>query len=206
MIPGCPRPLCFRKHGPLTDAFTLPETVMAIALTVVVLGAAVASHLFGLRMIEMINDKASASAEARRNISTLMSEVCASKTVAVGSGNRTSFTEAGMDVPQKGTALQITPSTNTDAFIRYFLDTSAKALMRMTNGAATAQVVANAIKNTDLFTLEDLAGNVLTNNQNNCVVGLTLQFYQVQNVKLPVGATNQYTSYQVRSKMARRAL
>src|ERR1051325_2637763 len=103
-------------------------------------------------MMEITITKASASADARRNISTLMSEVCSANQVVVGSGNLTSFSAAGMDVLQTGPALQIYPSTTTNVYIRYFLDTATKSLQRATNGAAAADLVASAITNTYLFT------------------------------------------------------
>ena len=66
-------------------------------------------------------------------------------------------------------------------------------------------MVAAGIKNTNLFTAEDAVGNVVSNNQNNCVIGLSLQFQQLQYTNLIVGSNNFYTSYQVQTKMARRA-
>lgn len=186
------------------SGFTLPEVMMAMGLLVIVLGGTVAGHLFGIRVMDRTNAKASASAEARRNLNALTEEICSAKNVVVGNGSQTSFSQAGMYVPQKGGALQIYPSTNTNVFIRYYLDSSAKTLTRMTNGASTGVIVANGIKNSDLFTAEDFAGNILSNNQNNCVIGLALQFCQVYSANQPVGTNDFYTSYQVRSKIARR--
>ena len=186
------------------SGFTLPEVTMAMGLLVLLLGGAVASHIFGALLLEKNSAKATASAEARQNITTLMSEVCSAKNVLVGNGSSSSFSGAGADLPQQGNALQIYPSSDTNVFIRYFLDTTAMALTRMTNGGA-AVTLASGISNSVLFTVEDLAGNVLTNNQNNSVIGLNLQFYQVQNANLLIGPTAEYSSYQVRSKFARRA-
>jgi hypothetical protein len=46
---------------------------------------------------------------------------------------------------------------------------------------------------------------MVSNNQNNCALGLLLQFQQIQYTNLPVGSNNFYTSYQVRTRIARRA-
>ena len=184
-------------------AFTIPEMVMAVATSLIVIGCMAASDLFGLRIMEKVNDKGSASAEARANILTLMNEVCSSKNALVGTGGLSFFTETGMDAPQKGAALQIYLTSDTNAFIRYYWDSTAKTLNRMTNGSATVSI-SSGITNYDLFSFEDWAGNVLSNTQNNCVVGLNLQYSQVQNANLQVGAGQFYTSYQVRSKIARR--
>lgn len=177
---------------------------MATGILIIVFGGNVASHLFGMKIMEKANARAGASTEARENIRILMAEVCSAKSVAVGTGSVSAFTEFGMNVQQKGAALQIYPTTSTNLYIRYFLNATAKSLSRMTNGGADA-VVAMGIKNTDLFTAEDAIGNILSNNQNNCVIGLNLQFEHLQYTNMPVGSNNFYTSYQVRTKLARRA-
>jgi prepilin-type N-terminal cleavage/methylation domain-containing protein len=201
-----PRIRYFDSPSPDRAGFTLPEVMVAMSILLISIGGMVLAHVVSARMMEITITKASASADARRNISTLMSEVCSANQVVVGSGNLSSFSAAGMDVSQKGPALQIYPSTSTNVFIRYFLDTATKSLQRATNGAAASELVASGVKNTNVFTAEDYAGNVVTNNQNNCVIGLSLQFYQVQNANLPVGPNERYTSYQVQTKIARRSL
>jgi len=179
---------------------------MAIAILSILLGSAVASHLFGMRLMEITNAKGSASAEACRNILVLMPEICSARMVVVGDGSLSSFSEAGMDAPQRGSAIQIYPSTDTNVFIRYFLDSSDNRLKRMTNGAAVAVAMASGISNSDVFTAEDFSGNVLNNMEGNCTIGLTLQFYQVPRADLPIGPTSFYKSFQVQTKIAQRAL
>jgi hypothetical protein len=178
--------------------------MVATGILVIVFGGNVASHLFGMKIMEKINARAGASTEARENIRTLLAEVCSAKNVAVGTGSVSAFTELGMNVQQKGSALQIYPTTNTNVFVRYYLNSPAKTLNRMTNGGS-AVVVAEGIKNIDLFTAEDVLGNVVSNNQNNSVIGLSLQFQQLQYTNLSVGTGSFYTSYQVRTKLARRS-
>ena len=185
-------------------AFTLSEVMVATGILLIVFGGNVASHLFGMKIMEKTNARAGASTEARENIRTLMAEVCSAKNIAVGTGSVSAFSEFGMNVQQKGSALQIYPTTNTNFFVRYYLNSSAKTLNRMTNGG-TGGVVASGIKNTDLFAAEDVLGNVVSNNQNNCVIGLNLQFQYLQYTNMPVGSNSFYTSYQVRTKLARRA-
>lgn len=185
-------------------AFTLSEVLVATGILLIVFGGNVASHLFGMKIMEKSNARAGASTDARENIRTLMAEVCSAKSIAVGTGSQSAFTESGMNVQQKGSALQIYPTTNTNVFVRYYLNSSAKTLNRMTNGAS-GLVVASGIKNTDLFAAEDVLGNIVSNNQNNCVIGLNLQFQHLQYTNMLVGSNSFYTSYQVRTKLARRA-
>jgi hypothetical protein len=178
--------------------------MVATGILLIVFGGNVASHLFGMRIMEKTNARAGASTDARENIRTLMAEVCSAKNVAVGTGNQSAFTEFGMNVQQKGSALQVYPTANTNVFVRYYLDATAKTLNRMTNGGS-GFVIASGIKNTDLFAAEDVLGNVVSNNQNNCVIGLNLQYQYLQYTNMSVGSNSFYTSYQVRTKIARRA-
>jgi hypothetical protein len=67
-------------------------------------------------------------------------------------------------------------------------------------------VVANAITNSMVFTSEDYTGTVLTNNLNNRVIGMTLQFYQLEYPTVPIGPGAFYDFYQLRTKITRRAL
>jgi hypothetical protein len=192
-----------RPHARLA-AFTLSEVMVATGILLIVFGGNVASHLFGMKIMEKTNARAGASTEARENIRTLMAEVCSAKNIAVGTGSVSAFSEFGMSVQQKGSALQIYPTSNTNVFVRYFLNSSAKTLNRMTNGG-TGVVIAGGVKNTDLFAAEDALGNVVSNNQNNCVIGLNLQFQHLQYTNIAVGTSSFYTSYQVRTRLARRS-
>jgi len=198
-----PPPCSAHSRGPQA-AFTLSEMMVATGLLLIVFGANMASHLFGMKIMEKINARAGASTEARENISTLMAEICSAKSVAVGNGSQSSFSEIAIDTAQKGAALQIYSTTNTNTFVRYYLDAAAKTLNRMTNGGSGV-VVASGVKNTDLFAAEDALGNTVSNNQNNCVIGLNLQFQQLQYTNISVGSNSFYTSYEVRTKLARRA-
>jgi hypothetical protein len=199
--PGPSRPA---RSGVRHAAFTLSEVMVATVILLIVFGGNVASHLFGMKIMEKINARAGASAQARENIRTLLAEVCSAKNVAVGSGNQSSFTESGMNVQQKGSALQIYPTTNTNVFIRYYLNNSTKTLNRMTNGGSGV-VIASGLKISDIFTAEDAAGNIVSNNQNNCVIGLLIKFENLLYTNILVGSGNFYTSYEVQTKLARRS-
>ena len=90
-------------------------------------------------------------------------------------------------------------------FVRYFRDSDEK-LKRVANGSPTPTVIASAISNQVVFTSEDFMGAVLTNNENNRVIGLALQFYQLEYPSVSIGPGNLYDSYQLRAKITRRAL
>jgi hypothetical protein len=76
----------------------------------------------------------------------------------------------------------------------------------MLNGTNSFAVVANFITNSTIFSSEDAFGNVLTNNQNNRVIALKLQFYQMQYPIVRIGPGNYYDFYQLSTKTTRRVL
>jgi len=83
---------------------------------------------------------------------------------------------------------------------------SDKRLKRTTNGVSSVYVVANAISNQVVFTAENHLGQVLSNNYNNRVIGLTLQFYQLQYPVVAVGPGNYYDWYQLQCRVTKRTL
>src|SRR5439155_21057321 len=102
-----------------------------------------------------------------------------------------------------GSAIQVYPSTNTNVFVRYFWSATDRTLRRATNGAAQSSLVASAVSNAMVFSSEDFSGHVLTNNENNRVIGLALQFYQLQYPAVAIGPGNFYDYYQRRTKITR---
>jgi hypothetical protein len=112
----------------------------------------------------------------------------------------------GVDSLQKGSAIQVYPTSNTNSYVRYFWDAADKKLKRTTNGATYVSVVANSISNQLVFTSEDYTGMILTNNENNRVIGLTLQFYQLQYPAVAIGPGSYYDFYQLSTKITRRTL
>lgn len=197
---GCSRPLILRA------GFTLPELLVTMTLFLIVMAAIISSHAFGLKMYELTKSKLGASDEARSAISKLMGEVRNGKVIRIGNGNLSSFTEVPIDTTQKGSAIQIYPTTSTNTFVRYFWDSSDRKVKRTTDGASSVQVVVNSVSNEFVFTAEDYRGNILTNNENNRVIGLTFQFYQLQYPIVAIGPGKLYDFYQLRTKITRRTL
>jgi Tfp pilus assembly protein PilW len=190
-----------RKGG-----FTFTEIMIAGTLLTVILAGMVTAHLFGMRMFEITKAKLGANDEARQAITLMMNEIRTAKLVEIGSGNLTNFTEIPVNTPQRGSAVQIYPTVSTNQYVRYFWDEESKKLKRTTNGSTSVSIVANSITNNIVFAAEDQAGNTLTNNENNRVIALTLQFYQIQYPIVQIGPGQYYDFYQLRTKITRRAL
>ena len=148
-----------------------------------------------------------ASDDARETISKLINDVRSANIIRIGNGSLNTFTQVGINSSQVGSAIQIYPSTDTNSFVRYYWDGSINQLKRTDSTAPGAfSVMAQNVTNQFVFTAEDFMGNVLTNNLNNRVIGLTLQFNQIQYPVMVVGPGNLYDFYQLRTKITRRTL
>lgn len=198
-----PSSACLRARQ---RAFTLTEIMVTMGILMLVMAAVMYAHLAGLKMYGYTKAKLGASEMARSAINNLVAEIRTAKRVQVGNGDLSSFAFVADGQEQKGTALQIYPSLDTNVWIRYYLDDSAK-LLRTTNGTTAREIVAEFITNKVVFAAEDASGAVLTNNVNNRVISLTLQFYQIQYPVTPIGTPGAYFDfYQLRTKVTRRAL
>jgi len=185
-------------------AFTLPELMIATSIFSLVSAGVLVGHLFGMRLLEVTRPKLGTNQESRRALGLLMADLRSAKILRIGNGDLVSFTSVVINTTQQGNAIEIYPSTDTNVFIRYFWDASDQKLKRTLDGAL-ATSVAHSISNSLVFSAEDFAGNVLTNFQSNCLVGVSLQFYELENPKVSIGPGQYYESYQLQTRLMRRA-
>ncbi|MEW6305708.1 MAG: hypothetical protein AB1705_19695 [Verrucomicrobiota bacterium] len=185
------------------SAFTLTQFMVAMSIFLFVIGGAISAHVFGLGMFGITQVKLAATDSARKTINLLGTDIRSAKDINIGTGSATSFTAVKPEVTQEGNALQIYPTTDTNVFVRYYVD-SDKKLWRMPRGEAPALVV-GGIKDPKVFTFEDFAGNTLTNLQNNFVVGVSFDFFELTDPKVPIGPGRHYQSYHLQTKIARQA-
>ena len=206
------KPSCCREYSATPAAvrrrslaFTLTEVMVTMAIMVMVLAALISCHLLGLRLFELTKAKLGASDDARRAIGLMISEIRSAKFVRVGSGDLGAFTEVGVNTAHIGNAMQVYASTNTNFWVRYFLDSSDQKLKRTTNGASTATVIASSISNSVVFSAEDFTGKPLLNNSQDYVIGLNMQFYQLQYPAVQIGPGKFYDYYQLQTRVTPRA-
>jgi Tfp pilus assembly protein PilV len=184
--------------------FTLTEILVVSALFVLLIGALVTTQIVGLKMHRIAETKLTATSEGREALTAIRDEIRAAKMVYVGNGDATSFLAITNDMPHVGNAIQIWPTTNLTQFVRYYVDSATHTLMRYTNGQA--QPVAGFVTNTLAFRAEDFQGNILTNNVNNRVIRMTLEFYQWQFPLATAGEGGMYDYYRLQTRVTRRAI
>ena len=194
-------------RSPITQsAFTLAEIVTAMGLFSLVVIGLVYSQLFGMRTFNITSTRVSASDNARKVLNRVRDDVRSGKLLYVGSGSSTGFTHIALNSPHQGNALQIHPTTDTNVFIRYYLDTATQTLRRTASGTGRVEVLAPYLTNQIAFIAEDFAGRALTNDQNNRVIKLVLDFYQWEFPVAQAGAGAFYESYHLQTRITRRTI
>lgn len=169
---------CREGSSKKTNGFTLPELLVAITVFILLIGGIVFAHLFGLSMFRITEVKLNATADARKLIGTLANEIRTCKSAEVGNIKNGEFVALLDGETQKGSGLLIYPGTNKANFIIYFVNPSDESFRRTTSKPGSATVLAESVTNALAFSAQDFSGKVLTNNQNNRVIHLNLEFYQ----------------------------
>lgn len=217
--PGAGSSVCTERHATRTAehlrlmthpqpraGFTLTEMMTAMAIFSLVTTAVVYTHIFGLQLFNISATKLSASANARAALNAVREDIRSAKVLYVGNGTAQSFTRAATNQPRQGNAVQIFPTTNTASYVRYFLDPNSQNLMRVTSASPNPTVVARFLTNRITFAAEDYAGNVLTNDQNNRVIRMSLEFYQWEFPVAHAGAGAYYDYYRLQTRVTRRTI
>ncbi|HEV2694041.1 MAG TPA: prepilin-type N-terminal cleavage/methylation domain-containing protein [Verrucomicrobiae bacterium] len=183
-------------------AFTLPEMMIAITIFLIVIVGILSAHIFGLRMMQMNSNKLKTTEWSRKTFGRMADEVRSSYAAAVGNLDTTNSSFEGLldGEPQQGTALLITPTTDTNSYILYFLNTVGQTFTRMTDQPGSAVTLAYSITNVIAFTAQDFSGNVLSNQatSNNPVIHMLLQFSE------PESFLQESHQYKLETSMTRR--
>jgi len=190
-----------RGRWPMPDkGFTLPEILIATMVFLLMVAGIIAANLFGLRMFQVTETKLNVTTWSRETVEEIAGEVQACNTAWVGDITNGVFAGLLDGETQQGTALLIYPNANTTNYILYFVNPSDQTFRRTTDQPGTAEVLADSVTNIMVFAAQDFSGNVLTNNQNNRVIHLTLEFYQ------PARYLQGADYYKLETSVTRRAL
>jgi prepilin-type N-terminal cleavage/methylation domain-containing protein len=187
-------------------AFTLPEIVIVMAIFSLLMVALASSQLFGLRMYNISETKLAATSDGRKALNEVRERIRQGKIVLVGNGDGASFTNITDNDPQIGNALQIYPTTNLNNFVRFYRDAEDSNLKKVTSNDLEPQIVARFITNQFIFQAEDFRGTVLTNDDNNRVIKMTLEFYKWEYPYATIGHGGLYDYYRLQTRVTRRLI
>lgn len=201
-------PLSFPRRATNPRAFSLTELLVVVAVFSLLILATVSSQIFGLKLYRLSETKMTTTADARSTLNRIRDEIRSGRLLYVGNGDCYSFNLVADNAPHAGNALKICPTTDTNDFVYYYLD-SDQCLNRMVSGSDAVQMVASHVTNQVVFRAEDFRGNVLTNYQNNRVIAMTLQFYRREFAlarNRQGGPDGLYDYYQLQTRIARRTI
>ena len=163
------------------QGFSLTEILIAMTVFILLLAGIVTANLFGLRMFQVNQNKLTATEWSRRTFGKITDEIHSCNAVEVGNMTTNGvFTGLLFGETQQGNAIEIHPNTNTASIIYYFVNTSDETFRRseLLPTGTNNFILADSVTNTIAFAAQDLSGTILTNNQNNRVIHLKLEFFR----------------------------
>lgn len=158
--------------------FTLTEVLISSTVLILLVGGITFANLFGLSMFRLTETKLNATNDARKTIARMANEIRTCKSTWIGNITNGVFVGLLDGEKQQGSGLLIQPTTNTASYIVYFVNPADKTFRRTTSTPGSATVMAGSITNTVVFRAQNYLGTVLTNNQNNRVIHVNLEFYK----------------------------
>jgi type II secretory pathway pseudopilin PulG len=171
-----PRSSCRGSVAPVTG-FTLPELLISIGVFAFLVIGIVFANLYGLSMFHITETTLNATDAARKTIGKMTDEIRTCSGAYIGNvKNGTNYTLFDGEV-QQGTSLLI---SNNTSYVMYFVNPTDKSFRRTTSTPGSVTVLAEFVTNAVVFSAQDYLGRVLTNNQNNRVIHLNLEFYQAK--------------------------
>jgi prepilin-type N-terminal cleavage/methylation domain-containing protein len=195
-------------------AFTLVEMMITSAVCLLLTTAIAYTYIFALNLHETDRIKLTATDEARKTLIRLVDEVRSANKVRIGNLNGTNFVPCTTNGLQFGNAIQIYPTNMSNLWLQYYYETnnistnfSKLVYISYTNAWQPTLAIASSITNTlPVFTAEDSYGNVISNNLNVDVIGVCLQFRQLQYPLVNIGPTNYFQFYQLHTRITRRMM
>jgi hypothetical protein len=206
--------------------------MVAIAVFSLVVLVTVAMQIYAARVYTLAATKLTAASDARIAMNDIRDKVRGARLVYVGNyvyntGNPPQdFSPMTNGDYQQGNALMIYPTTATNAFTLVYLQpgyktnnftafaangaplgTNSLLMVTYTNGGLEiSNDVADFITNQIVFDAENFEGAILSSNQNNYIIHMTLNFAQWEYPIAYIGSNsfNAYDYYQLNTVMSRR--
>lgn len=184
-------------------AFTLNELMVATSVFSFVVIGIIVVQMFGMKMHLIAETKMSATAAGRKALNRVRNDVLEGKILNIQTKTSSTNVNIPVNSPQIGNALKIYPTAAMTSYVLYYMDSSSNCLTRFSSADDQTEVLAINITNQLAFQAEDFRGNVLTNNQNNRVIRMVLEFSQEENL----GRSGKlYDSYRLQTRITRRAI
>jgi len=184
------------------QAFTLVEMLTAMGVFTVVVTALVTAHMFGLRHDMLLESKLGASDQSRKSFDLLGRDIRSAKIWQVGNGNATSFTGIATNSAQRGTALKLNLTMDTNQFVKYYFAAASNTnlngefvlcrLHSSNNTIAAHVIIASNLIGNPLFLAETPYGTNQTDLSHKGVIHTTLEFCQYQYPRTMVGTNGNY--------------
>ena len=196
--------LSSRPRARSVAGFTLLEILMATAIFGLVIGGMIYSHVIGGRLYQLTLAKLGGTDEARRALGWIEMDVRAARLLDIGSGSAASFAPALSGAVQRGNALQLSFTTNSASYVRYFVDAPTGTLYRQLSSEARPRALAQHLTDPQIFLGEDYVATPQTGENDATVVRVLLTFSQLTYPRVNVGATNFFESFQIQTRITRR--
>lgn len=130
---------------------TLPELMTTSAVFSLVVVGLIYCQLFGLSQDELVNSKIGAAEQARLSFNDLATDIRAAKIWTVGNGSLNSFSPVPLGTSQRGNALMVSLTTDTNKYYLYYFDTNACKLYRGHSGSPRTTLLAQFLTNSMYF-------------------------------------------------------
>ena len=186
-------------------ALTIVEMLISMSIFGMVVAGFIALQIFGMRQSHLVESKLGASDQSRKLLERMGWEIRSAKQWEVG--NVTSSSGAFVEVPdgqaQRGTAIRIFSSSDTNTYIQYYFNTNERSLKRLKSGVTGTKYIATQLTNSMAFQAENYRGVVQTNGTalwRNCI-RVILEFAQYQYPLTSVGPNCLYDYYKMEFKV-----
>jgi len=207
------------------EGFTIVEMLIALTVFTLIIGAIVALQLFAVRIFQLAATKLTATEDGRKTVNFIREQVREAKLIYIGTYTGTNtgtgtFLVAN-NTNQIGSALFVSP-TNTAGFgTIFYQDPTVSNLCSVSinnatlspDGTTLTGTITNfttdalfVTNNGNVFQAEDFQGNLLTDNSNNRIIHVTLQFSQLEYPVAGIGAGALYDYYQLHTRATRRSI
>jgi hypothetical protein len=158
-------------------------------------------QMFGMRQDQLVNSKIGASEQARLSFNELANDIRAAKIWQIGNGDLSSFTGIPLGTNQRGNAIKLSMTTDTNKYYLYYFNTNKRWLLRGHSGSTNVTCLAQHLTNTMYFQAQNYRGDNQTDLTHKGVINVKMEFCQYQYPLTKVGPGYYYDSYKTELRL-----